>query len=136
MRILSIIIITIALSVTSVFAGSKTYGDIVNFTVVSVYDGDTFKINISNYPPIIGKEISIRVSGIDTPEIRGTKGKVKQMAIKAKEFTKQTLYNSDCIVLKNIRRGKYFRIVCDVYIDGNNLADLLFDNGLAIRKNY
>jgi len=38
---------------------------------VSVYDGDTIKVNIANYPAINGEGISIRIRGIDAPEIRG-----------------------------------------------------------------
>lgn len=39
--------------------------------MVSVYDGDTFKVNIDDYPAIVGEAISIRIRGIDAPEIRG-----------------------------------------------------------------
>lgn len=30
-----------------------------------------------------------------------------------------------------MERGKYFRIVADIEVDGENLAELLLDNGLA-----
>ena len=30
----------------------------------------TFRANIKGYPPIIGERISIRVNGVDTPELR------------------------------------------------------------------
>jgi len=33
--------------------------------------------------------------------------------------------------LRNIDRGKYFRIVADVYIDGKSLAQMLLTKGLA-----
>ena len=35
------------------------------------YDGDTITVNIPNTPPIIGIKMPIRISGIDTPEIKG-----------------------------------------------------------------
>ena len=39
--------------------------------VITVYDGDTFRVNIDEFPPIIGENIAIRILGIDTPEIKG-----------------------------------------------------------------
>jgi endonuclease YncB( thermonuclease family) len=37
------------------------------------------------------------------------------------------------IELKNMQRGKYFRIVADVHVDDKNLADMLIENNLAVR---
>jgi endonuclease YncB( thermonuclease family) len=111
--------------------GKKTYGDVVVKDVVSVYDGDTFKVNIKGYPPIVGEEISIRIAGIDTPEKRGTTGYVKEIAEKARKFTEHKLTHAKKIELRNIRRGKYFRIVADVYVDGVNLAKELIRIGLG-----
>ena len=47
------------------------YGTVTVSKVISVYDGDTFRVNIASLPPIVGKNIAIRVNGVDTPEIRG-----------------------------------------------------------------
>jgi len=40
--------------------------------VISVYDGDTFKVNLTGEREIFGENLSIRLRGIDTPEIRGS----------------------------------------------------------------
>jgi micrococcal nuclease len=32
-----------------------------------------------------------------------------------------------------MERGKYFRIAADVYVDGENLADVLVEAGVAVR---
>ncbi|MCI5212638.1 MAG: hypothetical protein D3910_28480, partial [Candidatus Electrothrix sp. ATG2] len=37
------------------------------------------------------------------------------------------------IKLKNVRRGKYFRIVADVQAGKQNVADVLIKKGLAVR---
>ena len=37
------------------------------------YDGDTITFDIDGLHSIVGKNISVRVLGIDTPEIRGKK---------------------------------------------------------------
>ena len=111
--------------------GEKTYGDVIVKDVVSVYDGDTFFINIKDYPPIVGENISVRIAGIDTPEKRGTSGYVKELAEKARRFTEHKLMNAKKIELRNMRRGKYFRIVADVYVDGVNIAKELIRVGLG-----
>lgn len=109
----------------------KSYGEVVISEVVYVYDGDTFKVNINSWPPIIGREISIRVYGVDTPELKGGDSYTKDLALKAKLYTKNRLRNAKVITLKNIRRGKYFRIVADVYIDRWSLAKELIRVGLG-----
>ena len=45
--------------------------------IVEVYDGDTFKINLPQQVPIFGDELSIRLAGVDTPEMKGTSDEVK-----------------------------------------------------------
>ena len=42
------------------------------------------------------------------------------------------LKDAETINLKNIERGKYFRIVADVFVDGKSLADELIEAGLAV----
>lgn len=111
----------------------QNYGNIVVDEVTSIYDGDTFRVNINSYPPIIGKKISIRLNGVDTPEIRGKCEKEKLLARKAKQLTVSTLRNAKKIELKNMQKGKYFRIVADVYTDNKSLSDILIENQLAVK---
>ena len=35
--------------------------------------------------------------------------------------------------MRNLERGKYFRIVADVYVDGEDLGGLLVEAGAAVR---
>ena len=37
------------------------------------------------------------------------------------------------IALRNMERGKYFRIAADVIFDGESLGDILVETGMAIR---
>ena len=47
---------------------SVEYSDtITDFTIIKVRDGDTFMINIPNIPDVFGKNIAVRIRGIDTP---------------------------------------------------------------------
>lgn len=133
LNILSIVVLLMLTLSTICFGGSKTYGDITVDKVTSVWDGDTFRANIKGYPPIIGNNMGIRIAGIDTPEMRDKRPKIKKLARKARQFALTRLKNGKVIVLKNIKRGKYFRIVAQVFIDGKNLGRELIDAGLAKR---
>jgi micrococcal nuclease len=123
---MKLIIIIIMLTVSfSLYAKDKNYGDVKVLEVTSIYDGDTFRANIEDYPAIIGEHMSIRINGIDTPELRGKCETEKQLARKAKQFTVEHLRAAKSITLKNIKRGKYFRLIADVYVDGISLGELL-----------
>jgi len=108
----------------------QAYEDI-NVMLVSVYDGDTFKVNIKNYPAIVGEKVSIRVNGIDTPEIYGKCQKEKELAKSARDAAKELLACGN-IILLNPKRDKYFRIVADVSACGINLSDALLKRSLAV----
>ena len=110
---------------------AETYGNVENVKVISVYDGDTLKCTIQDYPDIVGKKIGVRIYGIDTPEIRGKSKEEKELAIKARDFVKDRFKNAKKIELRNMRRGKYFRILADVYVDGVSIGGLLIKEGLA-----
>lgn len=102
--------------------------------VVEVYDGDTFKIDLQGLHPLFGDKLPIRVKGIDTPELRGTTEEVKALAVQARELTENTLKGAQRIELRNPERGKYFRVVAEVWVDGKALAGILKEKGLA--KDY
>jgi len=106
--------------------------DFKNVEYVKNYDGDTITVNIQNVHPILGCNIPVRIRGIDTEEIKTHSKKSKD----AKLFVEKILKNAKSIDLIDVERGKYFRIVADVYVDGVQLGDALVNRGLAIRKNY
>ncbi len=111
---------------------NKNYGSALVSEVTSIYDGDTFRANIQEYPDLIGYRMGIRINGIDTPEMRGKCQKEKDLAKKAKQFSVEKLRSAKKIELRNMRRGKYFRIVADVYVDGKSLGGMLIDQELAV----
>ena len=101
--------------------------------VTSIYDGDTFRANIKGYPKIVGYRMSVRIAGIDTPEIKAKCTNEKLLARKAKKLTVSILRGAEHIELKNIKRGKYFRLLADVYVDGVSVSDELLKAGYAVR---
>ncbi len=109
------------------------YGTVIVSKVISVYDGDTFRVDIDSLPPIVGKNIPIRLNGVDTPEIRGKCKYEKDLAIKARDFVRNKLANAKEIKLNNLQRGKYFRVVANVIVDGVSLEQELLDNELAYK---
>ena len=114
---------------------AKLYGSVTVSKVISVYDGDTFRVNIDSLPPIVGKNIPVRLEGVDTPEINGKCQYEKDLALEARDFVRSKLSNAVEILLNDLQRGKYFRIVAKVYIDGVSLEEELLQNGLAYQYN-
>jgi len=110
---------------------------ITDFDITRVYDGDTFYVNIKNCKyDVLCKNIGIRVHGIDTPEIRTKSHTEKALGYLAKDFTRKFIKGSHELYLKNCKRGKYFRLVCELHnISGVSLSDELIKNGLAVPYN-
>ena len=119
------------LTVTFQAQAAPQYGTVTVSKVISVYDGDTFRVNIASLPPIVGKNIPIRVNGVDTPEIRGKCQYEKNLALDARDFVRNKLANAKEIKLTNLQRGKYFRVVASVLVDGVSLEQELLDKKLA-----
>lgn len=107
------------------------YGNVLAGDVVRVYDGDTITVNVPQWSDIIGDEIGVRVRGVDTPEIRGDCEVEKEKAKEARDYVRARLEGADQVILENIERGKYFRVVATVRVDGESLADILLDRGLG-----
>jgi len=131
--------LTFLLALTFLISGSTTvsakpkFGDYKGAIYVRNYDGDTITFNLPNLHPIIGKKIRVRLNGIDTPEIKGKCDKEKYDAEQAREMVGDILKDAEKITLKNMQRGNYFRIASDVIVDGESLADILIEAGMAVR---
>lgn len=129
----SVYIITF-LFLSQVWASPNCQHDESTFRCVKYiknYDADTVTFNIPNVHPMIGQNINVRVKGVDTPEMRTKNSCEKKKAILAKQKVQELLIQASKIDLINVSRGKYFRVVADVIIDGNSLSDYLLKNGYA-----
>jgi len=89
------------------------------------YDGDTVTVNIFDVHPLLGREIGVRIKDIDTPEINDKQPE----AVAAKIFLEEILEKSKRIDLIGCTRGKYFRIVCDIIVDGQSMSELIVRMG-------
>ena len=99
--------------------------------VIEVLDGDTISVSASVW---LEQDIMthVRLLGVDTPEIKGKCQKEKELARKAKQITVNFLRTSKIIELRNVKRGKYFRIVADVFGDNISLTETLINSGYAV----
>lgn len=102
-----------------------------NVSIASIYDGDTFKINLNCSLAVYCEKVPVRVRGVDTPEIKGKTEREKALAQKAKAFTKDFLSVAP-VTLSDCGRDKYFRLLCDVTNGaGNDLAQELIKRDLG-----
>lgn len=99
--------------------------------VLKNYDGDTITVNIPDVHPLLGKKVSVRVLGIDTPEVKTKDQCEKTAARAARNLVESILKNAKQVNLLNVQRDKYFRILADVSADGVLIKDLLIKNRLA-----
>ena len=125
----ALIIICLLFLISPLFA--KTMQDFYDVKIISVYDGDTFKVSLPCNYPIFCKNISMRVKNIDTPELKAKNKCEKAAAKRAKKLT-QNFLTGDNIVLKNCERDKYFRLLCEVKnVQGKDLACEIINNNLG-----
>lgn len=103
--------------------------------VDKIYDGDTFFAHVKGHKPIDGKPASIRIRGIDTPEMKDNRPAVKKKAEQAKALVEAEFAAARKIHLYNVSTAdKYGRILATVFCDRKDLAKMLLRKKLA--KSY
>ena len=101
--------------------------------VVSVYDGDTFTLAVWNQEIQKWTKWSVRVAGIDCPELRTKNTNEKIVALKAKTFVESVILKKR-VQLKNVSREKYGRILADIHVENETqtLNQMLLERRLAV----
>jgi len=112
---------------TAVFTFPIKYGK-----VIKVYDGDTITI-AAKLPNTDGPiyRFSVRLDGIDTPEIRGKSEIERELAKHARDALHELIYGK-IIELRNVANEKYGRILADVYIGDTNVNQWLIAENFAV----
>ncbi len=98
--------------------------------LISVTDGDTFKARVEVWPSF---EVvaSIRVVGIDTPELKGKCAAERALAAKAKARLEEILKGKE-ILITEIKPDKYSgRYDAYVTADREDVGGILLEEGLA-----
>jgi endonuclease YncB( thermonuclease family) len=85
--------------------------------VVKVYDGDTITVATPlDYTRAPIYHFSVRLRGIDSPEIRGKTPEEREVATKARDALAAKVLNQ-MVFLQNIDTEKYGRVLADVYLE-------------------
>lgn len=108
------------------------YHESVNAVVVSVYDGDSLFVTIADWPSVAGERIGVRLYGIDTPEMKDKNPTLRAKAVEARDFVRKLLdKQGKDVILVNVRRDKYFRLLADVQVKGESISKMLLEQKLA-----
>lgn len=99
------------------------------------YDGDTLMVSIANVHPLLGQKVSVRIAGIDAPELHSAEPCERAAAVVAQQLVRDQLYRAQRVDLERVQRDKYFRILADVRADGESVAQMLIAQGLAYPYN-
>jgi micrococcal nuclease len=97
--------------------------------VIKVYDGDTITVDIDLGFAVNLHKQSIRLYGIDTPELRGDE---RPEGLKIKEILSSQILGKE-VILKTYKdkKGKYGRWLAEVYLNGLNINKWLLENNYA-----
>jgi endonuclease YncB( thermonuclease family) len=114
--------------------------------VVGVYDGDTITVvKFDSWYRSTPYKYKVRMVGINAPELRPRnisndklKNKIKEDAKKSKIALEKLILNK--VVLMHVipgqsktGRGKFGRILGEIYYNGINICDWMVDNNYAIK---
>jgi len=95
--------------------------------VVKVYDGDTITVATLLYD--VAYRFSVRLNGIDTPEMKGDEHE-KKLAILARDDLSNRIMNK-IVTLKNVTTEKYGRVLADVYLEDECINTWMIQQGHA-----
>ncbi|OES45271.1 thermonuclease family protein [Domibacillus iocasae] len=95
-------------------------------TVLSVTDGDTIKVNMD------GKEETIRLILVDTPETKHPQTGVQPLGKEASAFTTEQLSGKEVEIELGVEeRDRYGRLLAYVYVGDKMFNKILVEEGLA-----
>lgn len=98
--------------------------------VARVRDGDSIDV-IAHVWPGTQMRVSVRLAGIDAPELRARCDEEKRLAVAARDRLSD-LVSTGPVHLKQVRGGKYFgRILARVSANGTDVQKILLNENLA-----
>ena len=100
-------------------------------TVDRVIDGDTVVMTVTIWPGLSWSG-SVRINGIDTPEMRGRCPLERAQARAARELLVEMLDRAKAVTVHAPKHGMYAgRVVATVEADGADVAPVLIKSGFA-----
>lgn len=102
--------------------------------VLSVYDGDTIRVKISLGFGLEMINESIRLFGINTPELRG---ETREAGLISRDYLRELILDKE-ITLITVKdsKGKYGRYLGTVYIDDPETGESIDVNNKLIEEGY
>jgi len=112
-------------------------------TYISNYDGDTIRF-LRDCGCNVFHTVTVRLWGIDTPELRSKDIIEKEKAYEARDVVKKILTEANCIYIETIKgkKGKYGRYIANIWYAEKKLGELfclneeLVNRGLAVYREY
>lgn len=105
---------------------------VVEVELLRVIDGDTIKVNLPSCFDWMLEDVSIRLLGYDTPELRGGTMKSRREARKARDFVDRLIRSGAVLTLRNVSKADSFgRPLAEILVDDQSLGELLYLNDLA-----
>jgi micrococcal nuclease len=100
--------------------------------VIKVYDGDTITI-AAKLPHNTSSvyRFPVRLLGIDTPEIKGSSPREKELAKKARDALSSQILGK-IVYLENMGTEKYGRILATVFYEDLNMNQWMLDHKYAV----
>lgn len=102
--------------------------------VIKVYDGDTFTLACClNGDSTLERyyRFSVRLAGIDTPEMKSRNATEKSLATAAQTALSRLILNQ-VVELRNVKFEKYGRLLADVYVGNIHVNQYMIDNKHAV----
>ena len=102
--------------------------------VLSAYDGDTIRVDCDLGFGFHKKNMPLRLSRINAPEMRGD---TKVQGRAARDFLREKILEQHVTIkTEKDTKGKYGRYLADVFLGPININDLMVEEGHAVYKVY
>jgi len=98
--------------------------------VIKVYDGDSITVASRTAGTNIVYRFSVRLAGIDTPEMNSKNNVEKERAIFVRDQLHDLVFGK-IVLLKNLSIEKYGRILADIYLDSLHVNQYMIDHNYA-----
>jgi len=98
--------------------------------VIKVYDGDTVTVASRTAGTNIVYRFSVRLAGIDSPEMNSKNNVEKERAIFVRDRLHDLVFGK-IVLLKNLSTEKYGRILADIYLDSLHVNQYMIDQKYA-----
>ena len=98
--------------------------------VIKVYDGDTVTVASKMTGTNIVYRFSVRLAGIDTPEMNSKNNIEKERALFVRDRLHELVFGK-IVLLKNLSIEKYGRILADIYLDDLHVNQHMIDHNYA-----